>query len=120
LKVSTNSLVAQTTSFAMVVETHDLQTTACITQEFLGALNMTDTIKSAAANDAGTAPSLRESSAMSRWAFINDWKVEPQSDDRAPVFGEAASSTASPSARRSTTRRKHQAMFKEWSQDRHD
>jgi hypothetical protein len=81
---------------------------------------VTDIIKSVAANDAEAAPSLAEASAKSRWAFINEWKVEPQSDDRARVFGTVASSTASPSARRSTARRKHQAMFKEWSQDRHD
>jgi hypothetical protein len=72
------------------------------------------------ATDTDVAPSLFDSSAASRWAFINGWQVEPQSDDRAPVFGVVASSPASPSARRSTARRKHQAMFKEWSQDRHD
>ena len=56
----------------------------------------------------------------SRWAFINAWKVEPQADDRMPVFGGVASSTASASGRRSIARRRHQAMYKEWSQDRHD
>ena len=82
---------------------------------------MTDILKqSVAENDDGTAPFLPESSATLRWAFINGWKVEPQSDDRAPMFGAVAPSTASPSARRSSARRKHQAMFKEWSQDRHD
>ena len=84
------------------------------------SFNMTDILKSVAANDVVSAPSLPEPSAMPRWAFINDWQVEPQSDDRAPVFGAVASSTGSPSARRSTARRKHQAMFKEWSQDRRD
>lgn len=54
------------------------------------------------------------------WAFINEWKVEPQSNDRTPVTGAGAGSMGSPSARRSTARRKHQARFKEWSQDRHD
>jgi hypothetical protein len=71
-------------------------------------------------NDAGMAPSLLESSAKSHWSFINGWKVEPQSDDRMPMLGTVAGSTASPSAHRSSARRKHQAMFKEWSQDRHD
>jgi hypothetical protein len=71
------------------------------------------------APDADVAASLPASPA-SRWAFINGWKVEPQSDDRAPMFGAVAAGTASPSARRSTARRKHQTMFKEWSQDRHD
>ena len=80
---------------------------------------MTDVIKrSVAENDVGTLPTVPESS--SHWSFINGWRVEPQSDDRAPVFGTVAPSTASPSARRSTARRQHQAMFKEWSQDRHD
>jgi hypothetical protein len=82
---------------------------------------VTDIIKhSVAEGDAGTAPSLMESSATSHWAFINGWKVEPQSDDRTPMFGAVAVSTASPSAHRSSARRKHQAMFKEWSQGRHD
>jgi hypothetical protein len=88
---------------------------------FDGRLTVTDILKqSVAENDAGTAPSLPESSAALHWAFINGWKVEPQSDDRPPIFGEVAPSTASPLARRSSIRRKHQAMFKEWSQDRHD
>ena len=56
----------------------------------------------------------------SRWAFINGWTVEPQSDDRMPAFGSVASSTASAPGRRSTARRRHQAMYKRWSQDRHD
>lgn len=55
----------------------------------------------------------------SRWTFINRWKVEPQSDDRIPVSGDVARSAASPSARRSTARRTHQAMYKEWSRERH-
>lgn len=55
------------------------------------------------------------------WAFINDWRVEPQANDRTPVLGTGASSKqASPSARRSTARRQHQAMFRAWSQKRHD
>ena len=82
---------------------------------------MTDIHKqSVAESDAGKATPLVESSAMSHWAFINGWKVEPQSDDRRPMFGAVAHSTASPAAHRSSARRKHQAMFKEWSQDRHD
>ncbi|MDQ2921897.1 MAG: hypothetical protein M3R52_09855 [Acidobacteriota bacterium] len=94
-------------------------------QHFDGGLKVTDMLRqSVAENDAqtapSTAPSLPESSASLRWAFINGWKVESQSDDRAPMFGAVAPSTASPSARRSSARRKHQAMFKEWSQDRHD
>jgi len=82
---------------------------------------VTDILKQAVAeNDTGMTTPLLESSAGSHWAFINGWKVEPQSDDRTPMFGAVALSTASVSAHRSSARRKHQAMFKEWSQDRHD
>ena len=57
----------------------------------------------------------------SRWAFINGWTVEPQSDDRIPAFGDVASSTTtSASANRSVARRRHQTMYKRWSQERHD
>jgi hypothetical protein len=88
---------------------------------FDGGLSVTDILKqSVAENDAGTAPSPPDPSATSRWAFINGWKVEPQSDDRTPMFGAVTPDTASPSAHRSSARRKHQAMYKEWSQDRHD
>jgi len=86
-----------------------------------GALSVTDNLKpSVAENDAGLAPAPPDSSGTSHWAFINGWKVEPQSDDRAPMFGAVATGTASPSAHRSSARRKHQAMYKEWSQERHD
>jgi hypothetical protein len=85
------------------------------------SLSVTDILKqSVATNDAATVPSPPDASVTSRWAFINGWKVEPQSDDRAPMFGAVAPATASPSAHRSSARRKHQAMYKEWSQDRHD
>jgi hypothetical protein len=82
-------------------------------------LTLTDIPKESVELDADAASHL-EDSTSSHWAFINGWKVEPQSNDRLPVFGVIASSTAPPSARRSSTRRKHQAMFKAWSQDRHD
>ena len=82
---------------------------------------MTDIIEQhVAERDAGMPPPLLDSSALSHWAFINDWKVEPQSDDRTPMFGAVALSTAAPATHRSSARRKHQVMFKEWSQDRHD
>jgi hypothetical protein len=58
--------------------------------------------------------------ANSRWSFINGWKVEPQSDDRIPAFGRVAPATSFAPAHRSTARRRHQAMYKQWSQDRHD
>jgi hypothetical protein len=77
-----------------------------------------------AENEAGPAPSVESflppASSGSRWAFINGWKVEPQSNDRVPMLGEVSIVTASPAAMRSGTRRKRQAMFKEWSQSRHD
>ena len=56
----------------------------------------------------------------SRWAFITEWQVEPQSDDRQPMFGRVAAGKSSQAAGRSRSRRQHQAMFKAWSQSRHD
>ena len=74
-------------------------------------------VVSAASRSTNKPAALRDS----RWAFINGWNVEPQSDDRIPAFGDAASSiTSSGSANRSVARRRHQAMYKQWSQDRHD
>jgi hypothetical protein len=64
--------------------------------------------------------SVPPASSGSHWAFINGWKVEPQSNDRVPMLGEVSIDTASPAAMRSGTRRKRQAMFKEWSRSRHD
>lgn len=79
---------------------------------------MTDVFKEPSAeHDAAESVS---ASQATHWAFINEWKVSPQSNDRTPALGERAGSVGSPSARRSTARRKHQARFKEWSQDRHD
>lgn len=79
---------------------------------------MTDILEESSVED--YTAELTSLSQAAHWAFINDWKVEPQSTDRTPVIGEGASSMGSSSARRSTARRKHQARFKEWSQDRHD
>ena len=56
----------------------------------------------------------------SRWSFINGWKVAPQSDDRTPMLGDVAHSDAAPSVRRSMARRRHQSMYKQWSQTRSD
>jgi hypothetical protein len=75
---------------------------------------------SAGDSDSGPNLPLPGSTSISRWAFINDSKVEPQSDDREPMFGAVAFTAASPSAGRSRARRKHQAMYKEWSQGRHE
>lgn len=86
---------------------------------------MTDILKQSSAEDDfsaafSTASALLEPSSASHWDFINSWRVEPQSNDRAPVFGVVVPLGASASARRSTLRRKRQEMFKAWSQDRHD
>ena len=64
--------------------------------------------------------SLPELSESQRWAFINGWRVEPQSNDRAPVEGAIVPNAGPAAAVRSMTRRKQQASFKEWSQSRHD
>ncbi len=79
---------------------------------------MADTFKqSVAARDDEVSIVLPQST---NWAFINEWRVEPQANDRTPMSGERVSRTKSPSASRSVARRKRQAMFKEWSQDRHE
>jgi hypothetical protein len=52
------------------------------------------------------------------WAFINDWHVEDQADDRKPMSGKVSESSGSPSARRAGARRSHQLSYKEWSKDR--
>jgi hypothetical protein len=73
--------------------------------------------------DAAAVPALSDPATTSRWAFINGWQVEPQSNDRAPApgeLGEIAASIASPSPGRPSARRKHQKRFKAWSQARHD
>ncbi|HEV7472455.1 MAG TPA: hypothetical protein VGN90_00295 [Pyrinomonadaceae bacterium] len=74
--------------------------------------------QSETAIEADAISSSTELSESVRWAFINGWNVEPQSNDRAPASGIVAPNAASASARRSMTRRKHQAMFKAWSQSR--
>ena len=62
--------------------------------------------------------SLPTNGATSRWAFINSWRVAPQYNDRAPALTPEIPGTGSPAARRSAVRRKHQEMFKAWSQTR--
>ena len=39
----------------------------------------------------------RDAVHSSRWAFINGWTVEPQTDDRRPALGGVGASTASAS-----------------------
>ena len=55
-----------------------------------------------------------------RWALANPWLAEGQADDRAPMNGSVRDSGGTPSVQRAFARRSHQAMFKKWSQARHD
>ncbi len=55
-----------------------------------------------------------------RWALLNPWLSEGQPDDRTPMNGSVKDSGEAPSVQRSFARRTHQAMFKKWSQARHD
>ena len=55
-----------------------------------------------------------------RWAQLNPWLSEGQADDRTPMNGSVKDSGGPPSVQRSFARRSHQAMFKTWSQARHD
>jgi hypothetical protein len=55
-----------------------------------------------------------------RWAELNPWLSEGQADDRRPMNGSVKDSGGIPSVQRAVARRTHQAMFKKWSQERHD
>lgn len=55
-----------------------------------------------------------------KWARDNPWLVEGQADDRLPVSGAVSTSGGTPAEQRSLARSTHQAMFKKWSQARHD
>ena len=55
-----------------------------------------------------------------KWARDNPWLVEGQADDRLPVNGAVSASGGTPAEQRSFARSTHQAMFKKWSQARHD
>jgi hypothetical protein len=55
-----------------------------------------------------------------RWAQLNPWLSGGQADDRTPMNGSVKNSGGPPSVQRSFARRSHQAMFKKWSQTRHD
>lgn len=54
------------------------------------------------------------------WAQLRPRLSEGQSNDRSPMPEADVDSSGSKSARRSSARRTHQAMFKKWSQARHD
>ncbi len=54
------------------------------------------------------------------WALLNPWLSEGQADDRIPMNGSVKDSGGPPSVQRAFARKSHQAMFKKWSQARHD
>lgn len=88
----------------------------------MGNTPVTDNVKQSLENDYEV-PELVD---KFRWAFFSAWQVEAQTNDRSPMPAVPAqnrltgSFEPSASAQRSTTRRKQQVMFKEWSQARHD
>lgn len=53
-------------------------------------------------------------------SFLNDWQVMPQHDDRTPALVVAPQLSGYASADRSTARRSHQRMYRQWSGERHD
>lgn len=53
----------------------------------------------------------------SRWAFIGNWRVEEQSNDRMQPSG-AVISHDGRQVTRSMARRQHQIAYKRWSQER--
>jgi hypothetical protein len=55
-----------------------------------------------------------------RWEQLNPWLLEGQADDRTPMDGSVKASGETLSVQRASARRRHQAMFKKWSQARHD
>ena len=55
-----------------------------------------------------------------RWAQLNPWLSEGQADDRTPMNGSVKDSGGIPSVQRSFARKRHQTMFKKWSQARLD
>ena len=55
-----------------------------------------------------------------RWAQLNPWLAEGQADDRTPMNGSVKDRGGTPPEQRAFARRSHQAMFKKWSQARHD
>lgn len=55
-----------------------------------------------------------------RWEQLNLWLSEGQANDRIPMNGSVKDIGGAPSVQRAFARRSHQAMFKKWSQARHD
>ena len=71
------------------------------------------------ANDETNSPIQTEFDSI-RWALQNPWLSEGQPDDRTPMNGSVKDGGGIPSVQRSFARRRHQSMFKKWSQARHD
>jgi hypothetical protein len=80
---------------------------------------MSDTYVMQNAKSAANSPTQSEFDPI-RWALLNPWLSEGQPDDRTPMNGSVEDSGGTPSVQRSLARRSHQAMFKKWSQARHD
>jgi len=55
-----------------------------------------------------------------QWAQLNPWLSEGQANDRVPMDGSVKDTGETSSVQRSFARRSHQAMFKKWSQARHE
>ena len=55
-----------------------------------------------------------------RWAQLNPWLSEGQPDDRTPMNGAVKDSGGTPSVQRAFARKRHQEMFKKWSQARRE
>ena len=53
-------------------------------------------------------------------SFLNDWQVTPQHDDRTPTLVVSPQLSGYAPADRSTARRSHQRMYRQWSGERHD
>jgi hypothetical protein len=53
-------------------------------------------------------------------AQTDPWIPEGQADDRTPMDGSVRNSDENPCGQRAFARRRHQLMFKKWSQARHD
>jgi hypothetical protein len=70
--------------------------------------------------NAAAKASVSSSLEVSRWNFINGWKVQEQADDRGLTLGTVVERAGSAPERRSFARRSHQRNFKSWSQARHD
>lgn len=70
-------------------------------------------------NSLAHSPTLKPFDAV-HWAQMNEWLSAGQADDRRPMLGNIRERIGSASVHRSTSRRTHQASFKDWSKLRHD